>query len=140
MSERELLVEVTTASPSDSRKAAVVRVRVEDRVSGEPIVCFELGDSEWWRLITGSSKYVAGFVGDHPDRIGRRMIVGHLDPERGEFDRRASVADLVAWAKERDPSWEEYAPRQTNKPGGWTVILRRWQTAAEVEATAEVRT
>jgi hypothetical protein len=132
MPEAPLSVEISTSTRNDREYTQTVRLRVEDRVSGEVLTYVEFTPTEFWALIQGSHTWKDGFYTDHPERLGTKMQVSQEKIPDEVFgrtygDEAKQLAE--AWAAEQGYDGDvELRVHQSNR--GWMLTTRTWRAEA----------
>ena len=120
-------VEITTRRGARSDSDVTVQLRVEDDASGEVLALVDYTANEWLALTTGLVTRKDGFISDHLERVGRKMVVRREDvPSEvtGYTRRNEAKTDAFTWAREQLQPGESVEVRSSNS--GWKAIFRSW--------------
>jgi hypothetical protein len=129
MPKAPLEIEISTSTYNDRENTQTVRLRVEDRVSGEVLAHVEFTPTEFWRLIQEGHTWKDGFYTGHPERLGIKMQVSSEKiPAEVTKDAYGDKAKLKAemWAAALGYD-EDVELSVHNSNQGWKLTTRTWR-------------
>lgn len=130
MTRRDVAVNITSPSSTDSRDDGYVRLRVEDKASGECLADVEIPAGRWWRLCQGGQQTWPALMSPHLDRVGKELETTRVPvpaPVEGET-RRDQEREVWRALAELKPDWldfQDFDIRRTNR--GYEAVVRRWK-------------
>jgi hypothetical protein len=122
----EISISLMSPSTSDGRDDGYVRLRVEERLSGECLVDVEIPAGRFYRLMQGSIQNWPAIVTIHPERLRKRMRTWTKDLGR-KWDMTEEEARTKA--HEYPDGAEQASVRLTNR--GWVAVYRKWEGASD---------
>lgn len=123
----KLRIEIGMLKSMSANEAPQVRLRIEDAPSGEALVEVYFDAGQWLNVTSGTSLTLPGFVGNHLDRVGKKMDVQTVDiPRAIASGRDVDKEAILDWIKTQGIGpYDSIEFRNTNH--GWIALFRRWE-------------